>query len=210
MRISFFSSEEAVKTKWKNLRDTFRKELKKISDSPENCKTEEECELMACRYAGTWPHFYMMRFLLTVVSFKSGDDNLPSAESPVLPIDYVNPKIEIEEELPYEEEMVVESGASMGTTYEGESTLQKKFKSPSSNLQIQRLERRIASLEETQEDEDLNFFKSLVPHVKRLPTVNKLRFRSKVEELLANEIMMLKDSKSHSSLWVGNGSYPLL
>jgi hypothetical protein len=44
------------------------------------------------------------------------------------------------------------------------------------------------------EDEDMNFFKSLIPHVKQLPSINKLYFRSQVQNLLAHELSKIQSS----------------
>lgn len=41
-------------------------------------------------------------------------------------------------------------------------------------------------------DEDLNYFKSLVPHVKKLPSINKLRFRSRIQDALIEELYALQ------------------
>lgn len=50
------------------------------------------------------------------------------------------------------------------------------------------------------DDEDMNFFKSLLPHVKLLPSINKLVFRSAVQDLLLNEILKIKNHQQFSQL----------
>lgn len=39
-----------------------------------------------------------------------------------------------------------------------------------------------------EDDEDMHFFKSLLPHVKQLPSISKLYFRSQVQNVLAHEL----------------------
>lgn len=40
-------------------------------------------------------------------------------------------------------------------------------------------------------DDDLNWFKSIMPSMKKLPSLNKLLFRTQVQEMLINEISKL-------------------
>nr|CAH7734863.1 unnamed protein product [Callosobruchus chinensis] len=49
------------------------------------------------------------------------------------------------------------------------------------------------------DDEDLNFFKSLIPHVKQLPPLNKLYFRSQVQNMLMNELTRLQNNVSSNN-----------
>jgi hypothetical protein len=44
------------------------------------------------------------------------------------------------------------------------------------------------------DDKDMNFFKSPIPHVKQLPSTNKLYFRSLVQNLLAHELSKIQSS----------------
>jgi hypothetical protein len=45
-----------------------------------------------------------------------------------------------------------------------------------------------------EDDEDMNFFKSLILYVKQLPSINKLYFRSQVQNLLAHELSKIQSS----------------
>ncbi|KAK8372276.1 hypothetical protein O3P69_014578 [Scylla paramamosain] len=49
---------------------------------------------------------------------------------------------------------------------------------------IQYLKEKINRKQDKEDDEDLMFFKSLLPHVKRIPAVQKLTFRSRLQELV--------------------------
>ncbi|PZC77595.1 hypothetical protein B5X24_HaOG203151 [Helicoverpa armigera] len=52
-----------------------------------------------------------------------------------------------------------------------------------------------------EDDDDLNWFKSIMPYVKKLPSLNKLLFRTKVQEMLINEISKLNTpSNTESSM----------
>ncbi|XP_050311487.1 uncharacterized protein LOC126747048 [Anthonomus grandis grandis] len=60
------------------------------------------------------------------------------------------------------------------------------------------------------DDEDISFFKSLLPHVQKLPSLNKLNFRTQVQNLLVQELTKLQtppifqysNNESHSSTTV--------
>lgn len=61
--------------------------------------------------------------------------------------------------------------------------------------------KKVALLEQNNDDdEDINFFKSLLPHVRQLPSINKLHFRSQVQNLLATEIRRLQDQRDISHI----------
>ncbi|XKL68036.1 hypothetical protein PGB90_003527 [Kerria lacca] len=180
-------SKEAVKTKWKNLRDTFRKELKKIPESSDIYSTDIE---RASHYTGTWPHFCVMLFLLSVVTLKASEE---SVELEFLPSDLVNTTIREDST-----DETNETETSFSATYETDMVPPKKFKFQTANVDLQYLEKKMPVFEDKQDDEDLSFFKSLIPHVKILPSINKLRFRSQVQDLLIKEITILT-SKFHEN-----------
>lgn len=46
------------------------------------------------------------------------------------------------------------------------------------------MKEKINRKQDKEDDEDLMFFKSLLPHVKRIPAVQKLTFRSRLQELV--------------------------
>jgi hypothetical protein len=61
-----------------------------------------------------------------------------------------------------------------------------------------RLERRklewLTKQEEEEKDEDLNFFRSLVPHIQQLPPTRKLFLRSQFKNMVADEITKLQNN----------------
>ncbi|MPC54462.1 hypothetical protein E2C01_048379 [Portunus trituberculatus] len=70
---------------------------------------------------------------------------------------------------------------------------------------IKYLKEKINHKEDKEDDEDQMFFKSLLPHVKRIPAVQKLTFRSRLQELVQQfaypvpEISPLPDTHDSSS-----------
>lgn len=67
--------------------------------------------------------------------------------------------------------------------------------------------KKVALLEKNDEDdEDINFFKSLLPHVRKLPCLNKLSFRSQVQNLLAKVLWKVQNNQHPYNANVGVGS----
>ncbi|CAF4946518.1 unnamed protein product [Pieris macdunnoughi] len=54
-----------------------------------------------------------------------------------------------------------------------------------------------------QDDDDLNWFKSIMPYMKKLPSLNKLLFRTQVQEMLINEISKLNTPSNTVSSMMG-------
>jgi hypothetical protein len=52
----------------------------------------------------------------------------------------------------------------------------------------------LSKQEEEQYDEDLNFVRSPVPHVKQLPPTGKLFLRSQFQNMVADEITALQNN----------------
>lgn len=50
-----------------------------------------------------------------------------------------------------------------------------------------------------EDDDDLLFFKSLLPHIKSLPVIKKLRLRSKIQELVLREIEEVANIESNQT-----------
>jgi hypothetical protein len=61
-----------------------------------------------------------------------------------------------------------------------------------------RLEKRklewLSKQEEEENDEDLHFFRSLVPHIKQLTPARKLFLRSQFQNMVADEITALQNN----------------
>jgi hypothetical protein len=68
------------------------------------------------------------------------------------------------------------------------------------NLHVEKKEMEWAPRQQDgDDDDDLNFFKSLVPYMKKLPPYKKLCLRSQFQNLLANEISAIENNSVHPS-----------
>ncbi|KAG8255211.1 hypothetical protein J6590_098140 [Homalodisca vitripennis] len=197
--------DEARKT-WEHLRDTFRKKVKE-NKSGSGAKP-------------TWTYFESLTFLLPVMKPRVTTGNLPVSDTPVNTLleseDYADltehdetSTLNIDE--PDESPNVERAQRSDNTSTPSPTPVNNEFQRPRQkrkrgstiqnealNLEkrkVQLLEARFAvqkssSMEE--EDEDLSFFKSLLPALKKLPYLRKMKlkasiFNSVIAELEAEE-----------------------
>ncbi|XP_045474622.1 transcription factor Adf-1-like [Harmonia axyridis] len=236
--------KEAVKGKWKNLLDTFNRELKKVHKS----RSGEEAN-GPCRYKGTWCYFEEMYFLKRILTPRKTKGNLSSSQEKDINGDEfqsesqeddeseANRCIEQEEYDKEEEELThiedvpksairlklskrrrptslqnelenLEKSLPSSTSPKNPIKVSRKRKAGTPQYQHDCFEREMLQLEAKEldilrntkdDDEDINFFKSLLPHVRQLSSINKLNFRSQVQNLLCQELCKLEPSNRASS-----------
>ncbi|CAB3251833.1 unnamed protein product [Arctia plantaginis] len=150
--------EDCLRVKWKNIRDIFMKEIRKYGPAIED-------------YTGKWKHFEALGFLhktTTRGNLSNNEEN--SSEDKELPVtkqEYVDPDVEADEEGRNEEVEVYFS-----EHFEAQDPLPDK---------------RI-KLSTSDDDFDIMFLKSLAPYFKKLDPIRKLVVRSKMQDMLLNEI----------------------
>ena len=185
-------AEEAAKTKWKGLRDNFRRELKKI-DKPRSGDG-------APPHTPRWIHYKALEFLRDVMEPGKTSGNIAS------------PTICIEEPQDSEvtqlnvEQNEVNSTFSEDATSEvqdhsttlrapkrkrGRGKCNTSYQEELVRLEKQKLE--WLSKQEEEQNDDLNFFRSLVPHIKQLPPTRKLFLRSQFQNMVAAEMTALEN-----------------
>jgi hypothetical protein len=185
-------AEEVVKARWKGLRDNFRKELKK-ADKPRSGDS-------APPHTPRWIHFKALEFFRDVMEpgKMSGNIAFPTiciAEQP----DSEDTEFNVE---PNEVQSTFSADATSEIQHPSPTCARApKRKRGKSNLNYQeemvRLEKSklewLSKQEEEQNDEDLNFFRSLVPHIKQLPPTRKLFLRSQFQNMVADKITALQN-----------------
>ncbi|XP_046684581.1 uncharacterized protein LOC124370335 [Homalodisca vitripennis] len=170
-----FELSETVKGKWKNLSDTFRRELKKVPGYRYGSDGDQ-----APKYTGHWPYFERMLFLRGVMTPRPTDSNMSvtDEERNENNIDTITHESDPDD-----------PGTKRHLIYlkRRKLTGSEQFKADILALEAKKIN--MLEKDSDQNDDDLNFFKSLLPHMKTLPAVNKLFFRSKVQNMLAEEMM---------------------
>ncbi|KAJ9573573.1 hypothetical protein L9F63_009058, partial [Diploptera punctata] len=220
-------TRETVKTKWKNIKDSFRKELKKA----ELAKLQDDGNK---NWRPHWIHFESMQFLRHIMKPKCLQDidntNLEETSPLKMAKDEIKQELEIYNSDSESYQFNVNCNQT-GTCSESENAavnvdlpnkevlynqnnlegsenswsavemsvneldpitrMSRKRKLQSTSVYIDYMRellhlktKKVDLLKERSKeefDDDMNFFKSLLPHVKQLPAINKLIFRSQVQ-----------------------------
>ncbi|XP_022900699.1 uncharacterized protein [Onthophagus taurus] len=180
------TSKEIVKTRWKNLRDSYRKIMRKL----ENLETDDP----------KWSYFKAMEFMKDItlsvrarshdISLKKADGTLEpdysitllstSAEDSVDPLQmgfhhHLRPPFHIKQE------------AGTGRRRHATEDLVTHFLDLDADKHEH--EKQLARLA-VHEDDDYQFLVSLYPHLKQVPVNRKLMLRMKIEHLIYNEVYL--------------------
>jgi hypothetical protein len=205
-----FFPENYAKARWKSLRDTFRKECKKFK--------EHRMRDGSSAHIPRWVHYKELQFLEEVMQSRKlspvvADTSLH--EKKYQPSQAHNEEIKIiaerqecDPELADEDACTILHSHSASTPRQPLpiTTAHKHKRARSSvnfqkeNLHLERNEMQWVSRQQVDDDDDdLNFFKSLVPYMKKLPPCKKLCLRSKFQNLLANEISAIESDSVYPS-----------
>ncbi|KAF6210075.1 hypothetical protein GE061_015831 [Apolygus lucorum] len=173
---------QAVRGKWKALRDKFRQELQKkpVPRSGDGGGSQVD-------WKSPWKHFDNLLFLQDQFTVRTAGGSLPEPE---VTADYLDtepteyPNVSIDEE--------VGAHGCPPERSETPGSSQRKRKRPSDEVgraliqleqrKLELFERKTTRPKET--DEDMAFFESLLPHVKPLHQADKLLLRIKIQQLV--------------------------
>ncbi|XP_050300439.1 uncharacterized protein LOC126738957 isoform X4 [Anthonomus grandis grandis] len=184
---------DVAKQKWKNLKDYYRSELKRTK----RCEDNDTAPRVT-----SWPHFDQMSFLQDTIKFKQQTPNDPLT----LTNDQINEDFKIEfdsDETEREEEACIEKCYQDLHPVQQESMMNFNDDSSSSTRKQtgcfnipercdEEVEcKRIKLIFEKEEDfdEDLMFFKSLLPDFRFLPRTRKMALKVKFQQLLYEETL---------------------
>lgn len=194
-----------MKSKWKNLRDYFRNECKKVGTSRSGSSADASV-------SSSWPYFKQLLFLKDILRPDRRDSNLTQNE-PVeeteegsMDDDNETQASEAGQDSHYTQNSEPPSPISVANDHSSrESSISRSKRAKrcrpdfeciaKKNDEIIAIEKqKLEILEREQnltDDDDLCFFKSLLPHMKKLPSTTKLRIRSKMQELVLTELEAL-------------------
>ncbi|RVE49701.1 hypothetical protein evm_005676 [Chilo suppressalis] len=214
--------EAALRKKWKYLRDQFCVEFSKIKQ-PRSGDPGGETS-----HDPKWPHYRSLLFLKDIVRPRASSGNLrePSQETytEAAPINAQEEFIEINDEFHNVSEDLNEdlsegdpcsmADVPQAVTKEVKKTQKRRHDSNAKyNAAIIEIETKKAKLLEDTlknrqtEDDDLLFFRALLPHVKKIPPHRKLRFRNRVQEVV-DEFAYNHDNLSPSHLFQPTYYFP--
>ncbi|XP_055525877.1 uncharacterized protein LOC129718807 [Wyeomyia smithii] len=160
-----------IKRKWKYLRDTFLKEMKKI---PKEKLREPDCASYS-----SWPYFEAMLFLRNMVRprkqllIKGNPDEEEDEDYQTSTVQFDENPIELVE---------------MPFTIKTEDSVVNEQPASSSKTAVEAPPRSVLS-----DDEDELFFRSLLPHVRKMEPEDKLLFRTEVQNLVLQHVYRRDD-----------------
>uniref|UniRef100_A0A1B6MQM8 MADF domain-containing protein n=1 Tax=Graphocephala atropunctata TaxID=36148 RepID=A0A1B6MQM8_9HEMI len=185
----------SAKNKWKNLKDSFVKAVKNGGRRSEGGSSVDP---------NKWPHFTSLLFLMECVAPEHlqhlpADMELPSngAVGEAEEQDHMAQEIPLDVQVRSSRSRARRRTAAMDP--EACDSLRKTSKSITNDLEIQNIasfgseifkndNRMIEILQEPEDDYDLHFLKSLVPFFKDMTSVQKLRVRSRLINVIAEEL----------------------
>lgn len=208
-------TEDDAKKKWKNLRDTFLKEIKKVKKSRSG--DAQECAEI---YTGKWIYYKSMLFLKDTMTPRdtegyiseeddmeqnwneveeNNDENIEHIQSPVAHSFFV-PESETDSYVTVPSvSTVLHSNISNDSDISAAQVISSKkrkkkqdnrnFEDELLKLESQKLSALLQSKEDkTSDDDDMLFLKSLHPYFNNLNNIQKLRIRNQIQSIFINEL----------------------
>lgn len=191
----FFTVKE-VQGKWKNLRDYFRNELKKIPIP----RSGDASDIISKSH---WPYFKNLMFLKDQILPRQSQSNLPENDSSESVLEETRSQSRPESQLSDEE---VDNETEIPDQFYAETPSSSATEEPRTILKgrTRKRQNQIDALlaieknkmeflinkqatkltESVPADEDKLFFESLLPHVKKIEDCDKLKFRNEVQDLV--------------------------
>lgn len=165
--------EITAKTKWRGLRDQFLKELKRIP-VPESGDPQQRID----NYRGKWQYFEKLSFLEEIAglhgrSLETSDIDDSTYRQEKQSAALGNIKDEHEQYIKTETPLYKKQGREVDSD---------------SSLDTELLKMGHSSFQLETEDEDLLFFKSLLPYFKQLDPIQKLRIRNQFQDILIQNL----------------------
>ncbi|XP_023027407.2 uncharacterized protein isoform X1 [Leptinotarsa decemlineata] len=195
IKIKFPDSEVGdLKKKWKNLRDTYNKELKKIpkprsGDLPLN-------------YEPAWKYFTLLGFLKDEYMPLAAESNLDEGDSVILDNeDNDDMSIEVINEVksPCRASSPIEPSTSNSQNSKRRQNIQAQY------LEIEKKKLKLlendmsknTSVDSERKSDDYHFLMSILPEMEKLPIIQKLRLRNKINKALLDEINVAMYGEPH-------------
>ncbi|XP_060803522.1 transcription factor Adf-1-like [Amyelois transitella] len=182
-----------IKTRWKNLRAYYVKECQKIPKSKNGIRIEN--------FTSTWQYFQPLNFLGTSFSNVDKpilDENTDDSNSTSL-VD-VDDSFDVCQKQLYPI-VNIESGYEFRAPTPHCKRLRSSLEEPIEDNHADDLERTKIELLQRDADrrnnDDLLFFESLLPYVKDIPVVRKLRLRSAIQDLITKELEELAENNGN-------------
>ncbi|XP_063365979.1 uncharacterized protein LOC134654468 [Cydia amplana] len=211
-------SVEQIKRKWKNLKDNYRKELKKLSTSRSGDPGTGDD-------TSPWKHFNQMSFLKDDMIPAEGDSNLVENEDEELDVSVssevqspssllTSPRAENVSPTPSRSQSPSPRNVSSPRSTQADTPLPSRKRTKANDIRIEYLEiekKKLKILEDEvaknntthqntpdiEKTEDYFYLMSILPEMRKLNPIQKMRVRNKINQALMEEMVMSEDPYSH-------------
>jgi hypothetical protein len=186
-----------LKSKWRNLKDTFHREAKRVEIS----QTDDINQPIIKYYTGQWAHFERLLFLWNPsrhLAKSVQEEVFIQIDGPSIQTEDIKGETNItdsedgEFEAGYQD---TDDGASNTALREilANDSINSQFKRSYNDTDVpekrKRCDMNCGIIEDSEGDEDLHFAKSLVPFMKKLNPIRKLIVRNEIHSLLLKELL---------------------
>ncbi|XP_053609907.1 uncharacterized protein LOC128674926 [Plodia interpunctella] len=185
---------KTIKTRWKNLRAYYVKECQKMP------KGIPKTGIKMDNTASSWQYFNALTFLgstLSSIEKHVVDDNTDDSNSTSV--------VDVDDSFDaYQEQLYPIVNIESGYEYRAPSPSCKRLRTSNNEpIDVQKDDLERTKIELLQQDavrrnnDDLLFFESLLPYVRDIPLVRKLRLRSAIQDLITKELEELAKSNGN-------------
>lgn len=191
-----------MRRKWKNLKDRFRKEVRKIRDKKSGADgaTQQECD---------WPFFSLLHFLRDQMTPAQMSGNLQGRNASENHDTPRNSEDDVGQKTP---ELFANEGTDRPETPTPTSVLtpdthevvRKRKRENAQDVATQKLleieEKKLECLLKENEQEkcdDYNFFMSLIPHMKNFTSRQKLCVRNRIQSVIIEELDKMEGTQTN-------------
>ncbi|KAL4153125.1 hypothetical protein QTP88_000958 [Uroleucon formosanum] len=199
--------EDDAKKKWKNLRDTFLRETKKVKKSRSG-DAQESAEI----YTGKWIYYKSMLFLKDTTTPRDTEGNVSEEDqseveennehmqSPTSPSfvantetdDFSVPSVSsvLDSNISNESDVLASATQEVSSKKSRKKQENISFENELLKLETQKLSALLQSNKDQTipDDEDMLFLKSLHPYFHNLTNIQKLKIRNQMESIFINEL----------------------
>ncbi|KAL4141964.1 hypothetical protein QTP88_004500 [Uroleucon formosanum] len=208
---------EDVKRKWKNIRDMYLKEKKKVKKSRSG-DSQDNAQV----YTGKWVYYHLLHFLKDTTTPRTTEGNVSDENETQLQMSDLSDSEEVNsfsssfidiEDIQSPENPVSVTQSECFTIPSTsnlshipllrllQSKENKSFESKLLKLETQKINALLESNKpQVQDDEDMMFLKSLHPYLKTMDNLQKLRVRNEIQSVLINQLSIKNQQYQNSNV----------
>ncbi|XP_055842633.1 uncharacterized protein LOC129909584 [Episyrphus balteatus] len=194
---------ETVKMKWRGLRDTFRKELQKLS--------QRKSGPAGTSKQSTWPYLKSMMFLKDQFTLRKINSTLPDDTELSEEINDIFNDEDIDDETYLNMREPLDQSPNKRSSHQPSAKRSKTNNAIERLLEMEKDKRKNDGAEKIVENADYHFLMSLLPYLKKVPEDRKMFVRNKLQQVFCDEQILEHRSVSSTPVYIvdNNSSHSL-